>query len=134
MLDASTQQDDTNGHYVITRFTYDDIGRNKKTSWEIDGNDNVFEVNVGFDTIGRLESITYPRLPSESELLSPPRFKVNYEYSPVGYLVGVTDAGTGVPYWTADTGSRTARSSRRPTATAWSGCASTNLRRGCCCR
>ena len=102
-LDVATQQDDANGHYVITRFSYDDIGRNFKTSWEIDGNQNFFEVKVGFDTIGRLESITYPRLPFEPEELAPAPFKVNYAYSPVGFLLAVTDAGTGAPYWTADT-------------------------------
>jgi RHS repeat-associated protein len=100
-LDVATQLDHASGHYVITRFTYDDIGRNSKASWEID-NGHLFEVNVGFDTIGRLGSITYPRLPFEPESLSPPRFKVNYQYSPVGYLRGVTDAATGMPYWTAD--------------------------------
>ena len=102
-LDVATQRDDANGHYVITRFTYDDIGRNTKTSWEIDGNDNFFEVKVGFDTIGRLETITYPRLPFEPEDLSPAPFKVNYGYSPVGHLLAVTDASTGIAYWTADT-------------------------------
>jgi YD repeat-containing protein len=63
MLDVSTQND-TNGHYVITRFTYDDIGRNWRTSWEVDSNDQFFEVDVGFDGIGRLGSITYPKVRS----------------------------------------------------------------------
>ena len=99
-LDVSTQND-TNGHYVITRFTYDDIGRTERTSWEID-NSLLFEVDTGFDDIGRLESITYPRIPFEPEELSPARLKVNYAYNPAGYLLSATDALTGALYWQAD--------------------------------
>jgi len=103
-LDVSTQND-PNGHYVVTHFTYDDIGRNYRTSWDVD-NDAFFELEVGFDEIGRLESITYPRIPFDPEapeVLSPPRLKVNYAYSPIGYLNSVSDSATGTPYWRADT-------------------------------
>ncbi len=99
-LDASTQND-SNGHYVVTRFSYDEIGRNRRTSWEIDDG-LLLELDAGFDTIGRLSSITYPRIPFEPEALSPPRLKVNYAYHPAGYLLSVTDALTGAPYWRAD--------------------------------
>jgi RHS repeat-associated protein len=98
-LDVSTQQD-TNGHYVINRFTYDDVGRNTRTSWQIDGG-SIFALDVGFDGVGRLSSITYPRIPVESEAVAPPRFKVRYGYLASGHLDAVTDASSGELYWQA---------------------------------
>jgi RHS repeat-associated protein len=96
-LDYATQQD-TNGHYVITRFVYDDIGRTIRTSWQIDVN-SIYRVDAGFDNVGRLASITYPQV---AAVPAPARLKVNYTYDTAGYLLGATNATTGALYWRAD--------------------------------
>ena len=132
-LDVSTQQDDANGHYVITRFSYDDIGRNIKTSWEIDGNQNFFEVKVDFDTSADWEHhLAEASLRTRGTVARALQGRLRVQ---PGRLSSCRHRRRDrVPYWTADMREPDGQIVQRRTATASSGCASTNRRRGCSTR
>ncbi len=80
---------------VALSYTYNDEGQTTSEKWVME---NVtYQVNIDFDVIGRLGSITYPKMPGPE-----PRFKVNYGYKPNGYLSQVTDASSSALYWRVD--------------------------------
>jgi RHS repeat-associated protein len=79
---------------VGTNYRYDPLGRPSTTTWVVE--DTQYQVAYGYDEIGRQDSLTYPEIPGADT----PRFEVNYQYNPFGYLEQVSDAATGTPYWT----------------------------------
>jgi YD repeat-containing protein len=80
---------------VQLSYTYNDKGQTTSEKWVME---NVtYQVNLDYDGLGRLGSVTYPDIPGPE-----PRFKVNYGYKPNGYLAQVTDAATSALYWRVD--------------------------------
>jgi RHS repeat-associated protein len=77
---------------VSTTYQYDDIGRGKTTTWAIEGTS--YQMDVGYDGIGRLDTVTYPAFPGVST-----RFQVKYTYKTNGHLQQVQDAATAEVYW-----------------------------------
>jgi RHS repeat-associated protein len=81
---------------VFTRYGYDAVGHHTMTSWRVAGGD-VFQINTGYDEIGRPASTTYPAIPGATG-----RLRIDYAYNQHGYLEQVRDAAAGGPvYWTA---------------------------------
>ena len=81
---------------VVTRYSYDSLGRTISTASNIDG--TTLEIRSRFDDVGRLASLTYPALAGTSDRLS-----VDYVYNAHGYLAQVRDAAIGgTRYWQAE--------------------------------
>lgn len=80
---------------IVTSHDYDALGRDAATAWNIEG--ARYEVGRGYDSVGRLSSLTYPQIPGAAD-----RLRVSYGYNPAGYLTQARDAATGTVYWQAD--------------------------------
>ena len=82
---------------VTTRHTYNELGQDAATTRTIEGTS--YEFSYGYDTIGRLDCITYPVIPGAAG-----RLTVGQVYNPHGYLAQVQhgcNAG-GEAYWAAE--------------------------------
>jgi RHS repeat-associated protein len=80
---------------IVTRHHYDDAGHHIRSTWDIE--QSQYRIDFGYDSIGRLGSITYPTLPGVSN-----RFKVDYVYKTNGDLWQAKDSPSGALYWQAD--------------------------------
>jgi RHS repeat-associated protein len=82
---------------VTTRHTYNQLGQDATTTRTIGGTS--YEFSYHYDTIGRLDCITYPAIPGAAG-----RLTVGQVYNPHGYLAQVQhgcNAG-GEVYWAAE--------------------------------
>ena len=77
---------------VVTTYQYNARGQATMAKWSIES--VPYEVNVDYDAIGQLNSVTYPKIPGPA-----PRLKVRYTYRPGGFLDEVQDAQSGARYW-----------------------------------
>lgn len=74
---------------IRTRYGYDGMHLATHAVEYVDG--TKLEFGYGYDSVGRLGGISYPR----------GAFKIGYEFADNGVLMGVTDDATGDPLWTA---------------------------------
>ncbi|HSO00817.1 MAG TPA: SpvB/TcaC N-terminal domain-containing protein, partial [Candidatus Nanopelagicales bacterium] len=87
-----------NGAQVTVEHVYDALARPIERQWQINTPwaSGTFSVEQSYDLHGRPETTTYPDVPGIA-----PRFAAKRAYHQ-GFLVGVVDASTGAPYWTAE--------------------------------
>jgi RHS repeat-associated protein len=85
-------QRSTSPNGVVASYTYNDKGQTASQKWVIET--VPYQVNLAYDSIGRLDTITYPDIPGPEG-----RLKAKYNYTLTGYLETVTDATSGTPYW-----------------------------------
>jgi RHS repeat-associated protein len=79
----------SNGYF--RRLTYDSLGRKSLQTSHIDTD---YLTDWTYDTAGRLSTETFPAAVPGN------RLRLNYNYSPLGWLANVTNNATGVAYWT----------------------------------
>jgi RHS repeat-associated protein len=79
---------------ITTRYTYDVLSRPVIVSSRIAGKN--YEIGTGFDSIGRVASITYPSTRPR------PRFGILQVFNSYGYLKQIVDASTGTLFWQAN--------------------------------
>jgi len=79
---------------ISTVFGYSTAGQTTSRTWAVDG--EVIGLFNTFDSVGRLDTVTYPPSGSDQHPLI-----VKYKYDPrSGALLSIVDAATGAPYWT----------------------------------
>jgi RHS repeat-associated protein len=81
---------DPAGH-VTSSYQYDSVGRPIAKSWNIDG--AAYTIWRGYDSTGRLETITYPAIGGR------PPTAVRYEYGRNGQLLTASDSQTRALFW-----------------------------------
>lgn len=81
---------------VTTVHTYTVEGKPAASTWTVEGTG--YQISFGYDVIGRPAQLTYPAIPGGNN----GRLKVEYAYSPSGYLLQIKDASAGTAYWTAE--------------------------------
>ncbi|MFT3914549.1 MAG: RHS repeat-associated core domain-containing protein [Anaeromyxobacteraceae bacterium] len=77
---------------AIKQFTYDDLARPAAVKLTLDGES--FSAATGYDSFGRLSTITYPSSPNVAPLV------VSYGYDDHGHMLMAKDVSTGLAYWT----------------------------------
>jgi|GEM_PF-4985956 len=75
-------------------LTYDAMGRLSTVTSRVHGED--FTFGYAYDSYGQLDVLTYPTSPNADPL------RVQYDYSPYGFLTEVKNLDTQLPYWTLD--------------------------------
>jgi RHS repeat-associated protein len=89
----------TSADGVTMRHTYDSLGRPATTIHTIGG--TPYGYAYGYDSVGRLGSVTYPAIPGAPANAG--RLTANYQYNAHGYLLQIKDGAAGGPvYWTAE--------------------------------
>jgi RHS repeat-associated protein len=78
---------------VATTYRYDELSRLVEQTDTVDG--QAMTMTAGYDAFSRLATLTYPAVPGRAAL------QATYGYTAQGELAKLSDAGSGVTYWTA---------------------------------
>src|SRR6202034_2574846 len=74
-------------------YGYTPVAQLQAVTLDVNGESDTLQATLGYDTLGRLSTITYPT-PASGSL-----FEVAQDYDPFGHVVRVRDSSTSFPYW-----------------------------------